>query len=118
MPRWYLFRLVSAIETLSTNMPLVIRTISWKAGRHRFLSNNPRCPRNSERAKDGLRCQKIEKEIRPLIEKTLQRILQGGNFKAKQLKIKRANLGKVLNVSTQLGRNISTRRADVLESAV
>jgi hypothetical protein len=92
-------RLVSAIETLSTNMPLDHKDdMLEKRGVTDLIQQStlPRELKNELKTVFDLR--KSRKKFVRFIEKHSSGFFKGGNFKAKHLKIKRANLCKVLDV--------------------
>jgi len=92
-------RLVSAIETLSTNMPLDHKDDKLEKQGVTDLIEQSTLPKElKNELKTVFDVRKSRKRFVRFIEKHSSGFFKGGNFKAKQLKIKRANLGKVLNV--------------------
>src|SRR5260370_27895651 len=91
-------RLVSAIETLSTDMPLDEKDDKLEKQSVTDLIEQSTLPKElKSELKTVFDVRKSRKQFVRFIERHSSGFFKGGNFKAKHLKIKRANLGKVLN---------------------
>jgi len=98
-PEMVFIRLVSAIETLSTNMPLDHKDDKLEKHGVTDLIEQSTLPKElKSELKTVFDVRKSRKKFVLFIEKHSSGFFKGGNFKAKHLKIKRANLGKVLDV--------------------
>jgi hypothetical protein len=92
-------RLVSAIETLSKDMPLDHKDDKLENQGVTDLIEQSTLPKElKNELKTVFDVRKSRKKFIRFIEHHSRGFFKGGNFKAKHLKIKRANLGKVLNV--------------------
>ncbi|MFI5092978.1 MAG: gamma-glutamylcyclotransferase family protein [Candidatus Acidiferrales bacterium] len=92
-------RLVSAIETLATDMPLDQKDDKLEKQGVTDLIEQSTLPKElKSELKTIFDVRKSRKKFIRFIEKHSSGFFKGGNFKAKHLKIKRANLGKVLDV--------------------
>ena len=92
-------RLVSAIETLSSNMALDHKDDKLEKQSVTDLIEQSSLPKDLKgELKTVFDVRKSRKKFVRFIGKHSSGFLKGGNFKAKHLKIKRANLGKVLDV--------------------
>lgn len=92
-------RLVSAIETLSKDMPLDHKDDKLeKQGVTALIEQSPLPKELQSELKTVFDVRKSRKKFVRFIERHSSGFFKGGNIKAKHLKIKRANLGKVLNV--------------------
>jgi gamma-glutamylcyclotransferase len=98
-PEMVFIRLVSAIETLSTNMPLDHKDDKLeKQGVTNLIEQSALSKQLKSELKTVFDVRKSRKKFVRFIEKHSSGFFKGGNFKAKLLKIKRANLGKILDV--------------------
>jgi hypothetical protein len=91
-------RLVSAVETLSANVQLDQKDDKLeKQGVIDLIEQSPLPKELKNELKTVFDVRKSRKKFVRFIEKHSSGFFKGGNFKAKHLKIKRANLGKVLS---------------------
>jgi hypothetical protein len=91
-------RLVSAIETLSANLPLDQKDDKLEKQGVTDLIEKSTLPKElKSELKTVFDVRKSRKKFVRFIEQHSGGFFKGGNFKAKHLKIKRANLGKVLD---------------------
>ena len=92
-------RLVSAIETLSMNMALDHKDDKLEKQSVTDLVEQSSLPKRLKgELKTVFDVRKSRKKFVRFIEKYSSGFFKGGNFKAKRLKIKRANLGTMLDV--------------------
>ena len=92
-------RLVSAIETLSTDMPLDQMDDKLENQGVTDLIEHSTLPKELKgELKTVFDVRKSRKKFIRFIAQHAGGFFKGGNFKAKHLKVKRANLGKALNV--------------------
>lgn len=92
-------RLVSAIETLSTDMPLDQKDDNLENQGVTELIEHSTLPKELKgELKTVFDVRKSRKKFIRFIEQHASGFFKGDNFKAKHLKVKRANLGKALNV--------------------
>ncbi|MBZ5657787.1 MAG: hypothetical protein LAO56_21195 [Acidobacteriia bacterium] len=92
-------RLVSAIETLSADLPLDQKDDKLEKQGVTDLIEKSTLPKElKSELKTVFDVRKSRKKFVRFIEQHSSGFFKGGNFKAKHLKIKRANLGKVLSV--------------------
>jgi len=98
-PEMVFIRLVSAIETLSTNTSLDQKDDKLEKQGVTDLIEQSTLPKElKSELKTVFDVRKSRKRFIRFIEQHSSGFFKGGNFKAKHLKIKRANLGKALNV--------------------
>ena len=92
-------RLVSAIETLSADMALDRKDNELENQSVADLIEQSTLPKElKNELKTVFDVRKSRKRFVRFVEQHSSGFFKGGNFKAKHLKIKRANLGKILNV--------------------
>ncbi len=92
-------RLVSAIEALSKDMVLNRKDDTLEEQQIKdVLAQSNLSTEHKNELKNIFAVRKSRKKFTRFIEQHSSGFFKGGNFKAKHLKIKRANLGKVLNI--------------------
>ncbi|MGP8252935.1 MAG: hypothetical protein ACLQHF_12945 [Terracidiphilus sp.] len=92
-------RLVSAIEALSRHVTLDRKDDSLDEQKiARLITNSDLSPEQQKELKTTFDVRKSGKKFIRFIEQHSSGYFKGGNFKAKHLKIKRADLGKMLRI--------------------
>jgi gamma-glutamylcyclotransferase len=92
-------RLVSAVETLSKNVTLNRKDDTLEEQEiANLLAQSNLSSEHKKELQESFNNRKSRKKFVRFVEQHSRGFFKGGNFKAKHLKIKRANLGKVLGV--------------------
>jgi len=91
-------RLVSAIEALSKDMSLTRKDdVLEQSGIADLIAGSKLPAENKKELKNIFDVRKSRKKFIRLVEEHCSGFFKGGNFKARHTKIKRANLGKILD---------------------
>ena len=92
-------RLVSAIEVLSKNETLNRKDDTLEEQEiARLIASSNLSPQQKKELKSAFDVRKSGKKFTRFIEQHSSEFFKGGNFRAKRLKIKRADLGKMLRI--------------------